>query len=246
MVETQTSYGIIKATSVLPVRDLLLVPHKNRELVVSHPAFGPDTYSNNLAEMQKTYIHLEEHPQISFKEPTTSKSTSACAYDFEKLAKPQILDSRWLQLGRIIRTSEGVFTNPPRDAQGNSILDEETLMSLKDRAKKVNGIYLGENDFGFAPYGSFTRGIQDCDTFAKGGLARLLEHTEEEVAENLRKIASKKFYKRGVNVLGFDSVEKPLLRVVCLYSGRYFDDSGLGVGGDWFGYSYGGYAFGVL
>ena len=41
-------YGIIKTKTKLPVKDLLRVPHKNRALIVGYPAFGPNTYSNNL------------------------------------------------------------------------------------------------------------------------------------------------------------------------------------------------------
>jgi hypothetical protein len=220
MVKTQTQYGVIKATPLLPIRDLLIVPHKSGDLVVSHPAFGPNTYSDNLAEMQREYIHSNEHSQVSFREPTTSESISVYAYDFENMAKPQILDSRWLQLGRIFKTSEGVFANPPKDAQGNPITDEKVLKSYLKGIEKTNGIYLGENDFGFALHESFQRGIQDCDTFSRSGLARLLEHTEKDVAKNLKEIASPKFYRGGVNVWGFDFVSEPVLRIVNLYSNR--------------------------
>jgi hypothetical protein len=225
MAETQTQYGIVKATPILPTRDLLAVPHKDKRLVVSHPAFGPNTYSGNLAEMQREYIHSQEQPRIRFKEPTTSESVSACAYDFENLAKPQILDPRWLQLGRIVRNSKGVFANPPKDANGNPIIDENILMQFLNGIEETNGIYLAENNanlrnFGFAAYESFERGVQDCDTFANGGLARLLEYTREKTAKNLREIASPKLYQRGVNVWGFDLVSEPILRVASLLSAR--------------------------
>ena len=102
-----------------------------------------------------------------------------------------------------------------------------------------------DNDFGFAPYETFKRGVQDCDSFVQGGLARVLEHTQEEQAKNLRTIASPKFYKRGVNVWGFDDVKEPVLRVVGLDSGRVLGDGRLGVDGGWGDYD-NGYAFGVL
>ena len=112
----ETEYGIIEANNQkFPLRSLLRVPHKDEELIVSYPAFGPNTYSNNLKEMGKVYYHSKELPKISLKEPTTSKSISAAAYDFANLAKPQIINPKWLQLGYIVRTSEGVYANPPKD-----------------------------------------------------------------------------------------------------------------------------------
>lgn len=244
MVETQ--YGIIKATPSLPARDLISVPHKKGILVVSYPAFGPDNYSNNLKEMQRQYSHSKELPKISFREPATSESISAAAYDFKNRVKPEIFDPRWLQVGRIVRTSEGVFANPPVDKQGNPITDEKTLKSILNKSEKVNEIYLSDNDFGFAPYETFNRGVQDCHTFAQGGLARILEYTEEKEAENLRTIASPKFYKRGVNVWGFDDVKEPILRVASLGSGRGLGSLRLFVGGDGWDGGSGGFAFGVL
>lgn len=206
MADEQTQYGIIRTTS-LPVRDLLAVPHRNVRLVVGHPAFGPDTYLDNLVKMQRTYFHSQQQPKISFREPTTSESISVCAYESEKKARPKILDKRWLLLGRIVRTSEGVFANPPKDAQGNPITNERILMQLLNGIEETNGIYLVEDntslrDFGYAPYKSFTRGIQGCDAFTRGGLARLLEHTKEEVAKNLREIVSPKLSDPGVDVWG--------------------------------------------
>jgi len=241
----EKEYGIIKAKSEHPVRDLLRVPHKDGALIVSHPAFGPNYFNANIEEMQKSYSHPVTGERISFREPTTSESISGASYDFENMAKLSIFDPRWLQTGRIVRTSKGVFVNPPRDEKGNLIIDEQRLEAYILR--EVNGIYRADSsDLGFAPYNSFTQGVQDCNTFAEGGLARALEHTEGKTAENLRKIASPKNYKRGVNVFGFDKVTDPVLRVAGLDSGRDFDDYRLYVYGDvWTDGNYS-VAFGVL
>jgi len=248
---TETQYGIIEGKQPeFLVRKLLRVPHKNKDLIVAYPAFGPNYFSKNVEEMQKPYSHPITGERIYFREPTTSESISAASYDFENEAKPKIFDQRrhqrWLQAGRIVRTSEGVFVNPPKDEKGNSITDEKSLKSYLNKAKKVNGIYLHEKDFGFAPYESFKRGVQDCDTFADGGLARILEHTGEKTARNLRAIASPKFYKKGVNIWRFDDVEEPTLRVVSLYSSRGLDSGWLGLDGYCRGGDYGGYVSGVV
>ena len=216
--------GLIKAESreQLPEKDLIAIPHNNRTLKTA--LFGPSTYKNNLEAMQKKYFHSKELLSISFNPTTTSQSISAASWNFgqenkEYDAKRDIFDPKWLQAGYIVRTQDGVFTNTTN-------IDENSLKQLLNKAEKVNGIYLIDDKIAFAPYESFERGIQDCETFASGGLARALEHTNKKVAKNLKEIASPKFYKIGVNVWGFDDVKEPLLRVVSLVS-----DGGIGTTG---------------
>ncbi|MEK6895529.1 MAG: hypothetical protein AABX48_03335 [Nanoarchaeota archaeon] len=236
--ETETVYGLRKAEerNLLPETDLLIVPYKGKNLAGSF--FGPNNYKDNQAEMSKQYWHSNSQPDISFRPATTSESISAAAYDFENEAKPKIFDPRWLQAGYIVRTSDGVWAN-------TKITDEKSLKQLLNGIKKVNGIYLLDNGMGFAPYETFERRVQDCETFAQGGLARVLEHTQEKVAENLRTISSPRFYKNGINVFGFDKIKEPVLRVAGLSSGRDYDRDRLDVvGNDWYG-DYNGYAFGV-
>lgn len=237
-------YGLIKqAEPQFPVRTLLSVPHKNRKLIVGYPAFGPDTYKENLEQMSQNYSHPQTGDKISFNPATTSESISASAYNFgsngEVDAKRDIFDQKWLQAGYIVKTQDGVFTNIKST-------DEKSLKALLNKAKKVNGIYLIDDKTAFAPYETFERGVQDFDTFAHGGLARALEHTKEKVATNQREIASPKFYKRGVNVWGFDNVQEPVLRVVCLNSDAYVGGDRLNVGGGSWSDDDSGYAFGVL
>lgn len=244
-------YQIRKAEqrNLLPEIDLLpLIQHGGKQLNVA--VFGPNSYGSNIAEMQKSYFHSGQFPNISFRPAPTSESVSVVAHGFGKKgsfdAKRDILDPKWSQAGYIVRTPDGVYAN-------TQITDEAELRKLRDKAKEVNGIWILENgavegvrDFGFAPYETFTRDAQDCDTFAQGGLARILEHTPEKEARHLRMIASPKFYKRGVYVLGFDPVKEPTPKVVCLNSGGYLVDFRLYVCGyDWDDYD-GGCAFGVL
>lgn len=240
--ETESKYRMRKAEQreSLPAIDLLpSIQYRSKQLDMA--LFGPSTYRDNQSEMVKQYWNSNSLPRISFRPARTSESISAAVYDFENEAKLKIFNSNWLQLGYIVRTENGVFTN-------TKIIDEEELKGFLDRVRKVNGIYLLDNGIGFAPYESFNQSIQDSGDFAESGLARVLEHTEEESAPNLREISSTKFYPNGVNVLGFDSVREPVLRVSAL--GSDWDDHGLGVSGDCYGDSVGndriGYAFGVL
>ncbi|MBI2047309.1 hypothetical protein HYT26_04085 [Candidatus Pacearchaeota archaeon] len=242
----ETKYSIIQEKQAkYPARGLIRVKG-DRNFIASLSAFGPGTYKDNQAEMQKQYSHPETGETISFKPATTAETILINAYDFENRAKPEIFDPRWLQVGKIVRTPEGVFANPPVDRQGSPITDEKTLKSFLKTSKKVNGIYLLDNDLAFAPYETFSMGVQDCDTFAQGGLARILEYTEKKEAENLRAIASPKFYTRGVNVWGFDSVKEPILLVACLGSCECLVGNRLSVDGYDLDGGDDGYAYGIL
>lgn len=217
----ETKYGIITAKRPeFEPRDLLVVPHKDGELIVSHPAFGSNCFANNVLEMEEEWSHPRTWKEISFRKPTTSESISAIAYNFGNLGKSEILFPRQLQLGYIVRTSEGVFANPPKDSQGNPIVDEIVLRRFLMSGRMINRIYLLDNDFGFAPYETFKQGVQDSGDFSEGGLARVLEHTGSKRAEKLRKISSQKFYKNGVNVSCFHKFEKPILTAPSLGSSR--------------------------
>ncbi|MFH1711065.1 MAG: hypothetical protein ABH840_02020 [Nanoarchaeota archaeon] len=240
----ETQYEVIQAGEPkAPPRSLIRISG-DRQLVASLDAFGPNYFNSNVAKMQEQYSHPQTGDVITFREPTTAESIIVASYDFTNKAKPQILDPRLLQLGRIVRTSEGVFANVPRDAQGNPVTDEKILKSLLKANKKVNGIYLLDKDIGYAPYGTFKQGVQDAGDFAESGLARVLEHSQSP--KHLSGIASKRNYPRGVNVFGFDSVNQPVLKVASLFSYRYSGIRQLGVDGDCWCDDDGGCAFGVL
>ena len=241
----KAQYGIVKTQprNLLPETDILPVNHQGKILSARYPSFGPGSYVNNIGAMQRQFYHSDTLPNITFQPATTSESISIASYNFAELAKPQILDPRWLQLGYHVLTSELVFFNPPKDAQGKPIIDERVLKNHLNECKKSHGIYLGNNDFGFAPYDSFKRGVQESGEFAESGLARLLEYTDRKIALNLKKISSKENYPGGVRVSEFDASIEPVLRVSALDSNRGLDDR-LYVDG-YRGGSRGGDAFGV-
>jgi hypothetical protein len=247
-------YGLRQAKQLsFPLRDLIVVPHKKGDLVLAYPAFGPNSYSNNVAEMQKLYVHSEQIPIVQFRPATTAEHLSIVCLDvkahpelagfaFEKYARPKIFNPRWLQVGRIVRAQDGVYINPT-DAVKSGEVDEAVLKQLRDHSHKVNGIWLGNKDFAFVPYESFRQGVLDAREFAEGGLARGLEHVEGNVAPKLQEMALT--YNCGVNVVCFDKSDKPISRVVFLGSGV---DSGvyrLRVSGGWDD-GEDGHAFGVV
>ncbi len=247
-------YGSIQGKQLeFLIINLCRVKHTDEHnLVTSLDSFGPGYFSNNVAKMQEKYSHPKSGETISLREPTTSESVSRIAYNFTKDSKPKVLDPRWAQMGRIVRASEGVYINPPKDSTGNPIKDERILKLLLNGTKKSNGIYTIEDkiisledlnydlrDFSFVPYGSFEQRDQSSGDFARSGLARGLEHTTLDKAEKLEAISSKDNYPNGVYVGDFDSLKEPQFKISGLDSvgGR------LDVGGSWDGGS--GHAFGV-
>jgi hypothetical protein len=246
----ETQYGIIKAKVIkqLPDIDLIRVPYQGRDLIAAR--FGPNSYSANVNEMRQPHRNLPRFPRLSFESATTAESISIASYDFEKLAKPEIFNQSWLQAGRIVRDSEGVYANPLTAIKQDEV-DETELKKLRGKMKNVGGVWILENgevegvrDCGFTPYG-FKEGEQTAQEFAEGRLARLLTHTQGKVASKLLSMA--KTYKNGngnsVNVIYFDKTNKPVSRVVELLS---FVGLLLVDGVSWFDFDYGGYAFGVF
>jgi len=241
-------YGIIKHSDLdLPVIDLLRVPFRGESLTIGYPAFGPEFNISNLRLMGKNYNHKDR--RVSFREATTPESVAAIAYRFGEMANPDILHNfsthPWIQLGSVVKASGGVFINPPKDDWGDPIVDERVLKKWVDRGEKVNGIWLYDGqdarDFSYVPYETFKQGHQDSGDFARGGLARGIEHTRERVAVNLEGISSKEFHNLGINVHDFAPVDQPTLRLISLYSN--YDE--LSVGGSC-GNCYSGFAFGIF
>ena len=263
----EAGYELIETNPKAPIKNLIRILRGDKELITSLDVFGPDYFRNNIAKIQEAYSRPQTGEIINFREPTTAESILAASYDFENRVKRMISNPRWLQdgrmeitsypkflqLGRIVKTSEGVFANPPKDENGNPVTNEDELKSYLNRAKPIKvdkgRIYIVSDseqlrDFGFADYDSFERGPQDYDTFLQGGLARVLEHTEKP-AEAFSQIVSKENYPMGVKVCDFDSVERPALILVLLDAVGYSDDDfRLNVNGE--DLRNVGYAFGVL
>ena len=211
-IKTEKKYGIIKPK--FPRRELLVVPHKGKDLTVSFPVFGPNTDYENMKEMGKTYSHPINGKQITFRPATTSESISAIDYNHENWGR-WVFSKGSLQVGYIVKTQDGIFTNTIER-------DESKLKQLLNNAKKTNKIYFLDDEIAFAPYDSFETKVQDqyIDAFVCGGLARALEHTVRGVASSLKRIVSLNKHEKTISVYGFDRVEEPILKIVGLDSTR--------------------------
>lgn len=224
----ETRYGMIRDNLYnlkYPQKNLLRVPHKQGDLIVAYPAFGKNCLSNNMIEMQKKYSHPKTKKIITFRGPTITESISAATYNFNDEIKSRFLDAGdFFQLGKAVRTTRGVFVNPPKNNSGNFILDEKVLDSCLNECINSNGIWLYEGnnpqlkDFGFAPDETFNSNPnsryemeEDSLYFSNGGLARVLEHTFEH-AKNIQQIAQSypDYYGHGiikkVELHGFDKI----------------------------------------
>ena len=239
---TKTKYGPIEPRPKVKPKSLLVVPHRSKPLTVAQ--FGPNTYINNIQKMQGDFSCMPKYPQMSFTPATTSESISVASYEFEARAKPSIFDLSWLQLGWGVATSEGYFVNPPKDSQGKPITNEKALKGIK--TKKINGIYLGSNDFGFAPFSTFEQGEQDSSKFVEGGLARILEHTEDKKAGKLSVISDPKLYDLGVDVFEFNRASANPVLIIPVLSSNKDGDCRLYVNGDGRSNLRVGYVFGKL
>jgi hypothetical protein len=240
-----TQYRVMQAEVPKALPRSLIQISGDRNFIASFDAFGPNSFNGNVAGMQEQYSHLQTGELTPFREPTTAESILRGAYNPKNL-KSQILNPFWLQLGRIARWDDGVYILG-RNVQiviREGQLDPQVLRKLRDSAKSVGEIRLGERYFAFVPYG-FKIGEQSGEEFARGNLAKGLEHVRG-IASNLGKIASKENYPGGVYVWGFDSIEKPVLRVAGLgSSGLVVRRLYVGGNDDWLDSS-GGYAFGAL
>lgn len=228
-----TKYSLQKAQK--PSIPTIDVARREDGLFVA--TFGPNTYNANIASMKGPYFNSQEHPNLAFRPASTAEAIDYIAGNITQVKK-EILDPRWAQVGRIARTSQGVFVN----VTGNE--DEATLKGYLERRDKLDDMCFSRKKAGvvFAPYESFKTGVQEAGDFVEGGLARVLEQTAQK-AENMSVITSK--YPRGVNVWGFEPAKngEVLHRVASLGSGWCTGDR-LSVGG-YFGDSDGSFAFGV-
>jgi len=241
--------------------DLLVVPHEGKPLIVSSE-FGMDRFFKlertpgfRAYKMDKVlltainqgrFCHSERFSDFRLREPLTQETISAVAYRVETKDSSSWHGSspfkgHWMAntilAGRVVETPEGIYTN-------TSEIDEDILKSWLNGVEKVNGIYLINDKMAFAPRDSYKIGIQETEEFVEGGLARVLEHTDAKVAENLARIASTKKFKGGTNVeLSQSSCEKPKEELVCFYGGNFLSGSiPFTVGNKYalgFGYTYG-------
>ncbi|MDO8460330.1 MAG: hypothetical protein Q7S74_04430 [Nanoarchaeota archaeon] len=253
---TEQQYKIMRANP-LPTKTLAEIPYRNKTLTVAFPAFGPNYFSKNIKNMQGVYFHPKTRKKISFREPTTAESIAVASFAFKNMkrapefvyVKKEIFNPKWLQIGRILKTSEGIYVNPPKSEKGEVLTDDRKLKEYLTQKAKKNNIYLMENDFAFAPYESFKHDVQDSGDFVEGGLARALEYTKEKKAKMLEAIVNPKVFNLGVNVFGFEQVKEPTITVATLSSNKCSDDEWLDEGLDVGGYGWDineGCVFGVL
>lgn len=200
-------------------------------LVTTLRTFGEGSFRENIEEMRQHYSNPKMGDDIQLRGPTTAESILIAS---KEIGKYTDFIPHKFQIGGFVKTSQGIFVNPPNGKRGNPITDKRVLKSYLNgtKPKRVGRgkIYIVSNsetlrDFGFAEYGTFGvdngfYGRHDWELFLKGGLAKVLEHTEGE-AKNLKVISSFKIHANGggVRVKMLDDIPRgPNYRVIRMES----------------------------
>jgi|GEM_PF-2159948 len=208
MVETEASTRQ-EITPRLSVVGVVGTPKPNRLAV----AFGLHYFPDNLRLLGQNYSHRDIGHVISFREPLIYESISALALG-HSVIKKQVDEYllRSVQLGRIVCTSEGFFTN-------TSELNPDKLKKMLCSGKREGNIYILDRRTAFIPYDFFKqREYQEQREFAEGALSRGLEHTDKTIAKNLNSLSDKTSFPMGVRLFGFNSVSEPVARIISLAS----------------------------
>lgn len=185
-------HGIVRRYNTEKLADLDIAPKIHNGKTIYAAKFKSHDYMTCGNEMDECWqLPLVFPMEAAFRPATTSESISIVASDFIMEAD----NSSPLIAGEYVAVmGEGLYINPPnvyglsrydlRDHPWDAEDFLKTLHALKDKAKKINEIYLGENDFAFVPIN-----LPRKQEFIESPLARALEHTEGD-AINLGKIAN--------------------------------------------------------
>jgi hypothetical protein len=199
-----------KSPSGLRVINLIKVPHKEGYLITP---YLNSAYENQFLisnHSRKQYYNSKKYPNVSFREANSSETISILDH---YLSHCYIYgEANDYELGHVIKLSyilieeEGVYVNIPRNSKGSLIDDKRIISSKLEKAQKVNGIFFCENGLGFAPFETFKIGEQDYETFARGGLARVLEQTKEGIAKKLFHFLSGDFSLSQINKMELEII----------------------------------------
>jgi hypothetical protein len=197
--QTQRRYGIVKAQSTPELVDLVYAPHKEKTFVfgiIDVGRHGKDPRER----LNKTYWNSLYLPDMRFRIATSSEVFSLLAYPNMKDYLKKMYSRNSYRVCSSTQGEDGIYLNIDSTLKGKGFdltVDQKILQGLRDRAKPINSgkntIWLGENDFAFVPYEtySFNRTHHDVEQFAKEGLARALEHTRADVAKIVKAVAKR-------------------------------------------------------
>lgn len=244
-----TEHGLIEKSMVWERIDFLIKASKKfgGKIFAQLPIPGKEraSFSGNIQEIVTKYPLTFGHPitgkPFSFKDtPNTTDTINLLAYS---LSNPdlnqylaELINEYEIQLGWIVKTSEGIYVNPPRHKEkitrlfksimvGDPVMDEEILKKYRDMSQNEGGIWLLENgkvegveNFGFAPYESFTIGRQSREKFLSNpktnGLARLIEHSVGKPFA-LKTLTSRKYFPENLEVTMWSPQNYPESKVLC-------------------------------
>jgi len=208
--ETQNSvdsrlYGIIGPLEPKrPEMSLLRFPYNGRVVEAALHQFVGDTPSEAREKMGGFSNPEAGDEYLCFEPATSPEAIAVYAHKmkyFDDGLPFRLAGDVPFQVGETLRTEDGVFLNVPyidnRDRTTWRCKNDLRFL-LGDNPLEINGVLFqnysgkfGPRDLSFIPHNSFKTGRQSIDDFCRGGLARGLEFSMEDTANQMKSALEK-------------------------------------------------------
>ena len=209
-------------------RTELTTTHQGQDLTFVHPSYGPDTYANVGSQIEQAGLIRPTMSQITSLAHTSCNSNDKYSKEIQKIMKDNWL---WGFTGTLYVPNKGAYIQEdPQIRNGMPFMDESDL---------VRKLEANDPNVRFVPFGFKTEEMTPIQ-LANNDYVKAL--VGEEGAEKLAEISDKHRYKPYL--YSFESVDEPLTRVSALLSNWNLDDR-LYVLGNYHGFNWYGYSFGV-
>src|SRR3989338_2647293 len=209
-------------------RTELTADHLGRDLTFIHPHFGPDTYANVGSQIEQADLIRPTMSQITSLVHTSYNSNDRYSKEIVELMKDAYL--RGFTGSHYVPNKGAYIQEDPQIRNGMPFMDESDL---------VRKLEANDPNVRFVPFGFKTEEMTPIQ-LANNDYVKAL--VGEEGAEKLAEISDKHRYKPYL--YSFESVDEPLTRVSALLSNWNLDDR-LYVLGNYHGFNWYGYSFGV-
>ena len=207
----------------------LTASHNGRDLTFMHPNYGPNTYANVRADIEKDNLRTATMAETASLVQGAFNSSDKYSEEIKGLMKDRYL---WAFTGTLYVPNKGAYIqDAPETRNGMPFMDESDL---------IKRLESGDSSVRHVPFGYKTESMSPLEL---GKNPYVIALAGEEGAEKLAQVADK--HKRQPSYLrSFESVSEPLTRVSTLSSGWGLG-GGLYVGGVSLGDGRSGCAFGV-
>ena len=206
----------------------LTASHNGRDLTFMHPNYGPNTYANVKADIEKDNLRPAIMAETASLVHTAFNSIDKYSVEIKDLMRDRYL---WIFTGILYVPNKGAYLqDAPKTRNGMLFMDESDL---------IKRLESGDSSVRHVPFGYKTESMSPLEL---GKNPYVIALAGEEGAEKLAQMADK--HKRKPYLWSFESVSEPLTRVSALCSDWGLDDW-LDVSGYYLGGNGDGCAFGV-